>query len=304
MDRLWTPWRMNYIRGKRVPGCIFCNAAQDPDNPDLLVVHTGERGMIMLNRYPYNSGHLMVVPYEHQDSPERLDAETRAGLMELSTLAIEVCRVVYRCDGFNTGMNIGQAAGAGIADHLHLHVVPRWIGDANFMPMLGNTLVLPETLNVTHARLRGEFATHIARTTTDHQLAAGALVYLPERNAFVLRKLPGHPAVVPKGKIEEGETASDAAIRELMEETGIDCSIIGWLGTQVIPPPQGKKRHQHAVFFLATGVETEEFASHLDADTTLVEPEHLLETIEIPELRDLLESAWPSIRLVTGTGPE
>jgi 8-oxo-dGTP pyrophosphatase MutT (NUDIX family) len=119
-----------------------------------------------------------------------------------------------------------------------------------------------------------------------------------------LRKLPGHPTVVPKGKIEEGETASDAAIRELMEETGIDCSIIGWLGTQVIPPPQGKKRHQHAVFFLATGVETEEFASHLDADTTLVEPEHLLETIEIPELRDLLESAWPSIRLVTGTGPE
>lgn len=291
---------MNYIGGKRSPGCIFCNAAEQPDNPDLLVVHTGRLGMIMLNRYPYSSGHLMVVPYQHKDSLELLDSGTRAELMELSALAVEACRVIYRCDGFNTGMNIGQAAGAGIADHLHLHIVPRWVGDANFMPMLGNTLVLPETLNVTHARLRAEFATHIARTTTDHRVAAGALVYLPDRNAFVLRQLKGQPVVIPKGKIEPGETATDAARRELLEETGVETTLLGWLGSQVIDPLPGKKRHQHTVFFLGTGVETSGFHQHLETDTILVEPDKLLDTIEIPELRALLTSAWPSIKLLVG----
>lgn len=301
MDRLWTPWRMSYIGGKRSPGCIFCNAAGDPDNPDLLVVHTGQHGMIMLNRYPYNSGHLMVVPYAHADSLESIDSDTRAEMMDLSALAIEVCRAIYRCDGFNTGMNIGQAAGAGIADHLHMHIVPRWVGDANFMPVLGQTIVLPETLNVTHARLRAEFATHIARTTTDLRVAAGALVYLPERNAFVLRQVAGHPAVVPKGKIEEGETAAEAARRELLEETGVETTLLGWLGNQVIPPVAGKKRHQHATFFLGIGVETPDFCHHLDSDTILVAPERLLETIEIPELRTMLQSAWPSIDLLIGS---
>lgn len=288
---------MQYVGGERASGCIFCNAAASPEDRDKLVLHMGQAAFMLLNRFPYNSGHLMIVPYEHVPSIEDLAANTRSEMMELANLAIEAARPIFRCDGFNIGLNIGQVAGAGIADHLHMHLVPRWTGDANFMPILSDTMVLPETLPATHARLRAEFATRTARAAGQHDTTAGALVYLPELQKFVLRTIPGRPAVLPKGHIEAGETAAEAAVREVHEETGINATIVGWLGAQIINSEDAlSDRSQHVVYFLAQGKES----AQITADITLVDPGALLSAIEIPALREVLHSALPSIRDLTG----
>lgn len=154
MEYLWSPWRMKYILNKDVqPDCVFCLAALQVDGPQNLIVARGEKAFVILNRYPYTSGHLMVVPYEHSSSFELVDPATRAEMMELLTKTMEVIRRVYTPQGFNIGANIGAAAGAGIADHVHFHVVPRWNGDTNFMSAVGGTRVLPESLEDTYHRL-------------------------------------------------------------------------------------------------------------------------------------------------------
>ena len=135
-------------------GCIFCDRPKLPDGPENLIVGRSQRAYVILNRFPYTSGHLMIVPFAHQPSLEMLDEATRAEMMELMTRAVEVLRLVYRPQGFNLGANIGELAGAGIADHVHLHVVPRWAGDTNFMTALGDTRVIPESLEETYRRVR------------------------------------------------------------------------------------------------------------------------------------------------------
>jgi len=135
--------------------CVFCIAQELPDGPDNLILYRGQHAFVILNRYPYTSGHLMVVPYEHNPSLEGLEASARAELMELATLIMSIIGKEYQAQGFNIGINIGEAAGAGITDHVHLHVVPRWSGDTNFMSSLGETRVLPETLEDTYHRLKG-----------------------------------------------------------------------------------------------------------------------------------------------------
>jgi ATP adenylyltransferase len=146
---------MTYIQEhKHEAGCVFCAAAAQIESPDNLVVARGQRAFIILNRYPYTSGHLMAVPYQHQPSLELLDPETRSELMELTSQALDVLRSVYRPQGFNIGVNIGEAAGAGITEHVHMHVVPRWGGDTNFMSTLSETRVLPESLEDTYQRVR------------------------------------------------------------------------------------------------------------------------------------------------------
>jgi ATP adenylyltransferase len=158
MDRLWTPWRLAYVTEASgvVEGCIFCAADARPDEP--LVVHRAAESFVILNKFPYNNGHLMVVPRRHAG---RLADLTRSEVEELFTLAQLAERVlgdVYRPHGFNMGLNLGRAAGAGVLDHLHLHIVPRWNGDTNFMAVVGETRVLPEELGETVARLRAAFA--------------------------------------------------------------------------------------------------------------------------------------------------
>ena len=154
MEYLWSPWRMKYILNKDVqPDCVFCLAALQVDGPQNLIVARAERAFVILNRYPYTSGHLMVVPYEHSSSFELVDATTRAEMMELLAKTMKIIRRVYSPQGFNVGANIGAAAGAGIADHVHFHVVPRWNGDTNFMSAVGGTRVLPESLEDTYSRL-------------------------------------------------------------------------------------------------------------------------------------------------------
>lgn len=158
MDHLWSPWRMKYIQQHEPPiGCVFCLAAQQEDNNENLVVARGQRSFAILNRYPYTSGHLMVVPYLHVPSIEDLDAETRHELIEMVNLAMGVLRVVYHPEAFNVGANIGAAAGAGIAAHVHLHVVPRWNGDTNFMSSIGETRIMPEELSDTYRRVREQW---------------------------------------------------------------------------------------------------------------------------------------------------
>ena len=153
MDYLWSPWRMEYIQSNRVEACAFCTELSHPDSPENLIVTRAKRNFVIINRYPYTSGHLMVVPYDHQPSLELLDTETRAEMMELAVQALQVLQQVYNPQGFNIGINIGEPAGAGIAEHIHLHVVPRWSGDTNFMSALGQTRVLPEILEDTYQRV-------------------------------------------------------------------------------------------------------------------------------------------------------
>jgi ATP adenylyltransferase len=155
MKYLWSPWRMTYIqKHKETEGCVFCEALGTPDGPDNLILYRGQQAFVILNRYPYTSGHLMVVPYQHDATIEGLEAETRAELMELATQVMSILGKEYHAQGFNMGINVGEAAGAGITEHVHLHVVPRWTGDTNFMSSLGETRVLPETLDDTYQRLK------------------------------------------------------------------------------------------------------------------------------------------------------
>ena len=155
MDYLWSPWRMEYILAPKTDeGCIFCNGLKQTDGADNLIVYRGSKAFVMLNRFPYTSGHLMIVPYEHQPSLELLDSASRGDVMELAAQAIGVLQVVYSPQGFNLGMNIGNAAGAGISEHVHLHVVPRWVGDTNFMSSVSQVRVLPELLEETYRRVR------------------------------------------------------------------------------------------------------------------------------------------------------
>ena len=159
MKHLWSPWRMTYIeKHKDEQGCAFCRALERPDGPDNLIIFRGQRAFVILNRYPYTSGHLMVVPYVHQSSLEILEADIRAEVMELAALGITVLRQVYNPQGFNIGINIGEAAGAGITEHVHLHIVPRWTGDTSFMSSLGQTRVLPESLEDSYRRIREEWS--------------------------------------------------------------------------------------------------------------------------------------------------
>lgn len=155
MHYLWSPWRMTYIeKHKEEEACVFCDAPAISDGPQNLIVYRGRRAYVILNRYPYTSGHIMVVPYDHQPSLEGLDPDTRAEMLELATQGIRALRRAYRPEGFNLGVNIGEPAGAGITEHVHLHVVPRWTGDTNFMSSLGQTRVLPQTLEDTWLRIR------------------------------------------------------------------------------------------------------------------------------------------------------
>jgi ATP adenylyltransferase len=144
---------MTYIQANRVESCVFCTEPTQPDSPLNGIVQRGERAFVIINRYPYTSGHLMIVPYDHQPSLELLDSATRAEMMELTAQAIRVLREVYLPQGFNVGVNIGEPAGAGITEHVHLHIVPRWTGDTNFMSSLGQTRVLPELLEDTYRRV-------------------------------------------------------------------------------------------------------------------------------------------------------
>ena len=161
MEHLWSPWRMAYLRNEadasEPAGCIFCDLPAQNDDAKTLIVQRGRLAYVILNRYPYNNGHLLVVPFEHVASLENLGPDTLGEMMALVNECLAALRAMYGAEDFNVGANIGAAAGAGIVGHVHLHVVPRWPGDTNFMTSLAATRVIPEDLQETYRLARAHW---------------------------------------------------------------------------------------------------------------------------------------------------
>jgi ATP adenylyltransferase len=156
MEHLWAPWRMTYIdsSGKKDEGCIFCTKATEQRDEENLLLYRGERCFVMMNLFPYNNGHLMIAPYAHVPTIEELDPATLTDIMVTAQRCLTTLRAAMNPHGFNMGVNQGTVAGAGIADHVHYHIVPRWNGDTNFMPVLADVKVMPDYLQNTYRQLK------------------------------------------------------------------------------------------------------------------------------------------------------
>ena len=155
MNHLWSPWRMTYIQDiDKEKHCIFCQAQESTDGVENLIIHRGTYTYIILNRYPYTTGHLMVVPFKHKPNFDDLSVETVSEMMTFISSCIKILTTDYNAQGFNIGANIGSAAGAGIPKHFHFHIVPRWKGDTNFLSSIGDTRLLPEALEDTYHRVK------------------------------------------------------------------------------------------------------------------------------------------------------
>lgn len=157
MKFVWAPWRIQYIMQQKPEGCILCEKPKEGKDAENYILFRGEQNFIMMNLYPYNPGHLLVAPYRHTDSPEGLTDEERNEHYKLVSLSVTVLREAIGADGFNLGANLGRVAGAGIDDHFHSHIVPRWQGDINFMTVMDDVRVVPQALNETYERLKDKF---------------------------------------------------------------------------------------------------------------------------------------------------
>lgn len=154
MRQIWAPWRMTYVGGAAKPGCIFCVKASESKDEENLILVRGQTCFALMNLFPYNSGHLMIAPYAHAPSIQQMSAESLTEMMTLAQRLLDALQQSLGPQGFNLGINQGEVAGAGIADHAHLHIVPRWSGDTNFMPVLADVKVMPEFLESTYQKIR------------------------------------------------------------------------------------------------------------------------------------------------------
>jgi len=155
-EKLWAPWRMKYIErinSENDEECIFCENPKEDNDKKNFIIYRGKKNFVILNIFPYNNGHLLVVPYKHTSEIKDLDSETMLELMKITNIVIETIKKIMRPDGFNIGMNLGRTAGAGVKEHLHMHIVPRWNGDTNFMPVIGSTKVISESLEDAYEKL-------------------------------------------------------------------------------------------------------------------------------------------------------
>lgn len=156
-NTLWAPWRIEYIKAPKDQGCIFCEKPKLNDDREMLILYRGDHAYVMMNLYPYNNAHLMLAPYDHLKDPTELSMDTKTEIMALVDHAIKILRNTLQAEGFNFGANVGKAAGAGIEEHVHYHLVPRWAGDTNFMPVIGHTKTVIEGLKETYDSLKPEF---------------------------------------------------------------------------------------------------------------------------------------------------
>jgi len=210
---------MAYVGGASKPGCVFCNALANEDDVASLIVHRGEHAFVILNLYPYNTGHLLVVPNEHVSDLAELSDTARSEMAELTASFCTGLRQVMGCDGLNIGMNLGSAAGAGIADHLHQHIVPRWTGDANFMPIVGGVKVLPELLPATYAKIRAEVARQ--KSSAD---SVRIVLLDPDRSGLFLEH-----DTFPRLGLTDGESVWRAVMTSLAP-IAASCELLGWGG--------------------------------------------------------------------------
>ncbi len=157
MEHIWAPWRIEYIRMEKPKGCIFCDKYSQNDDALNYILYRGDKNFVIMNSYPYNPGHLMIAPYQHTGNLEELADEELHEHFKIISRSIQLLKKVFNPDGFNIGMNIGRIAGAGIADHFHTHIVPRWSGDTNFMPVVADTKVVNEAIGETYQKLKGKF---------------------------------------------------------------------------------------------------------------------------------------------------
>ena len=224
LGRIWTPWRMQYVTGgPREEGCVFCNRLREQQDTAALIVHRGESAYVILNLFPYNTGHVMLVPQAHISSPEDADDATTHELADLRRPVMRAVRRALKPVGFNLGVNVGAVAGAGIAAHLHEHIVPRWPGDANFMPVIASTQVLPEVLPVTYAKIRAE----LQRDMTG---VADVQVVLLDQDGEATLLVDGSFPTVSAGP-EEPVWA--AALRLAQQLEVRDPVLFGWAGAQL-----------------------------------------------------------------------
>ncbi|MCX7622597.1 MAG: NUDIX domain-containing protein [Thermomicrobium sp.] len=302
MERLWAPWRLRYVEGAvRHRGCIFCEKPAAGDDVGELILLRGQRAYVIMNLFPYNTGHVMAVPFAHVADLAELERETISELFELATWSTVAARRVLRCDGFNIGLNLGDVAGAGISDHLHVHIVPRWQGDANFMPILANTMVIPELIPVTYAKLRAEFeVSSFGRKDAPSVPQAGAVVWLPDEGKVAVRRTRDGAIVLPKGHIEPGEAAYRAALREVAEEMGLRGEVIGWGGVLEFVAGGTPRR---VVYLLVQAQPGPDFTQHLGHDTLLLEPSEAIAALTHEDARRLAADALRRIGVPVGSVP-
>ncbi len=249
-SRLWTPWRMAYVGGgAREPGCVFCNRLSSDQDVDSLIVCRTESTFIILNLYPYNTGHVMILPHAHVRDLAALEPATLAEMADLGAVLTTALRRILDCDGFNIGMNIGSAAGAGIAEHLHQHIVPRWNGDANFMPIVGSTKVLPETLPATYAKIRAEFCRDRSAATT-----ATAVVFDPD-----LKTVLFDGEALPIISLDPETPVWRSLVQALGKHTG-NLQIAGWAGPNMT---SADDRTAPAMAFIASSIRPEDNSLHM-----------------------------------------
>jgi len=153
MKTIWAPWRINYILSEKPDYCIFCKALEEKEDEKNFIIKRGKHSFVIMNAYPYNNGHVMVAPYKHLACITDLNQETSLEIHFLTQESVRILRSVLNSEGFNIGMNLGKVAGAGVEDHVHIHIVPRWLGDTNFMPVIADTKVFPEYLKTTYEKL-------------------------------------------------------------------------------------------------------------------------------------------------------